>query len=62
MLLCLWDFPGKSTGVDCHFIVQGIFPTQKSNPHLLPFQANSLPLSHQGGPEIVIQGNKFWKE
>ena len=30
-LLCLWDFPGKDTGVGCHFLLQGIFPTQGSN-------------------------------
>ena len=29
------DFPGKNTGVGCHFFLQGIFPTQRSNPHLL---------------------------
>ena len=23
--------PGKSTGVRCHFLLQGIFPTQESN-------------------------------
>ena len=22
-LLCPWDFPGKSTGVGCHFLLQG---------------------------------------
>ena len=33
-LLCPWDFPGNSTGVDCHFLLQGIFPTQGSNPGL----------------------------
>ena len=22
-LLCLWDFPGKNTGVSCHFLLQG---------------------------------------
>ena len=27
--------PGKNTGVDCHFLPQGIFPTQGSNPDLL---------------------------
>ena len=35
----VWDFPGKNAGVDCHFLLQGIFPTQVSNPcllHLLP--------------------------
>ena len=26
-LLCPWDFPGNSTGVGCHFLLQGIFPT-----------------------------------
>ena len=34
-LLCPWDFPGKNTGVDCHALLQGIFPTQGSNPRLL---------------------------
>ena len=34
-LLCPWDSPGKNTGVGCHFLLQGIFPTQGSNPHLL---------------------------
>ena len=27
-LLCPWDFPGNSPVVDCHFLLQGIFPTQ----------------------------------
>ena len=27
-LACSWDFPGKNTGVRCHFLLQGIFPTQ----------------------------------
>ena len=29
------DFPGKHTGVGCHFLLQGIFPTQGWNPGLL---------------------------
>ena len=33
-LLCPWDFPGKKTGVGCHFLLQGIFLTQESNPGL----------------------------
>ena len=33
-LLCPWDFPGNSTGMDCHFLLQGIFLTQGSNPGL----------------------------
>ena len=31
---CPWNFPGKNTGVVCHFLLQGIFPTQGSNPGL----------------------------
>ena len=27
-LLCPWDFPGKNSGVGCHFLLQGIFPTE----------------------------------
>ena len=44
-LLCPWDFSGKNTGVGCHFLLQGIFPTQGSTPCLLRWQADSLPLS-----------------
>ena len=33
-----------------HFLLQGIFLTQGSNPCLLHWQADSLPLSHQGSP------------
>ena len=40
-LLCPWNFPGKNTGVldnpgvGCHFLLQGLFPTQGMNPCLL---------------------------
>ena len=34
-LLCPGDFPGKNTGMGCHFLLQGIFPIQGSNPLLL---------------------------
>ena len=50
-LLCPWDFPGKNTGVGCHALLQGIFPTQGSNPHLLRllhWQVGSLPLAPPG--------------
>ena len=33
-LLCPWGFPGKNTGVGCHFLLQGIFSTQELNLHL----------------------------
>ena len=28
-LLCPWNFPGENTGVSCHFLLQGIFPTRE---------------------------------
>ena len=34
-ILCLWDSPGKNTGVGCYVLLQGIFPTQISNLLLL---------------------------
>ena len=52
-LLCPWDSPSKNTGADCHFLLQGIFPTQESKLHLLclfHWQADSLPLCHLGSP------------
>ena len=51
--LCPWNFPGKNTGVGCHFLLQGIFQTQGLNPcplHLLLWQVDSLPLHHLGSP------------
>ena len=40
------DSPGKVAGVGCHFLPQGIFPTQGSNPCLLHCRW-TLYLSHQ---------------
>ena len=42
-LHCLWDSPGKNTGVGCHALLQGIFPAQGLNPYLLHWQLASLP-------------------
>ena len=42
------DPPGKNTGVGFHALLQGIFPTQGSNPcllRLLHWQTGSLPLA-----------------
>ena len=52
-LLSPWEFPGKNIGVGCHFLLQGIILTQGLNLsllNLLHWQANSLPLNHQGKP------------
>ena len=39
-LLCLWDSPGKNTGMGSHALLQGIFPTQGS-PVFLKFLAST---------------------
>ena len=49
-LLCPWDSPGKNSGVGCHFLLQGIFPTQGSNLGLLNCKQILYHLSHQGSP------------
>ena len=52
-LLCPWDFPGKNTGVGCHFLLQGIVTTQELN--LCLQQVDSLPLSHPSVPKYLRQ-------
>ena len=49
-LLGPWDFPGMNTGAGCHFLFQGIFPTQGSNPGLLHCRQTLYCLSYQGSP------------
>ena len=54
-------FPGKNTGVCCHFLLPGIFLTQGSNlrpQYLLHWQVNSLPLSHLGSPHAHTHTSK----
>ena len=52
-LLCPWDFPGKNTGVGCHSLLQGIFPTQGSNSGLLHCGWILYQLSYQGSPRTL---------
>ena len=61
--LCPWDSPGKDTGVGCHALLQGSYPTQGLNPYLfglLHLHAGSLPLHHLGSPPVLQQTPKFW--
>ena len=51
---CPWDFLGKNIRVSFHFLLQGIFPIQRSDLCLLNWQADSLPLSHQGSPNCTV--------
>ena len=43
---CLWNSPGKNTGVGCHFLLQGIFWNQGSNSGLLHCRWILYHLSH----------------
>ena len=58
-LLCPWDFPGKNTGVGCHALLQGIFPTQGLNPHLeSPALAGEF-LNHCANQEVQYREGQF---
>ena len=47
------DSPGKDTGVGCQALLQGIFPSQGSNPRVLHCKWILHHLSHQGSPLCV---------
>ena len=47
------DSSGKNTGVGCHALLQGIFPTQGLNLGLLHCRQILYHLSHQGSPRIL---------
>ena len=60
------DSPGKKTGVGCHALLQGIFPTQGWNPGPPALQVDSLPTEPPGKPKntgvdslSLLQGS-FW--
>ena len=48
-----WNSPGKNAGVGSHFLLQGIVPTQRSNPRLPVGRQILFSLSHQGSPFII---------
>ena len=48
-----WDFPGKNTGVGCHFLLQEIFLTQGLNSGLPHYRQTLCHLSHQGSPQHI---------
>ena len=61
-LLCLWDSPGKKTGVGCHALLWEIFLTQGSGLHLLSllhWRVGSLPLVLPGKPQSLGKSIDF---
>ena len=54
-----WNFPGKSTGVGWHFLLQGMFLAQGSNLCLLHWRQMLLPSEPPGKPN---KAKSFCKE
>ena len=54
-LLCPHGFSRQYTGMGCHALLQGIFPTQGSYPGLLHCRQILYQLSHQGSPHSVYK-------
>ena len=54
-LLYPWDFPGKITRVGCHFLLQGIFPTQGSNLGLMHCRQILYHLNHSGAQRAISE-------
>ena len=48
------ESPSQNTGVDIHSLLQGILPTQESNPGLLHCRQILYQLSHHGSPYVPI--------
>ena len=48
-----WNSPGQNTAVGSLSLLQGIFPTQGSNPGLLQCRRILYQLSHKGSPRIL---------
>ena len=54
-----WNSPGQNTGVGSLSLLQGIFPTQESNPGLPHCRRIHYQLSHQGSPLNVYPTSYF---
>ena len=52
-LLCPWNSPGKNAGIGCRALLQGIFPTEGSNPGLQHCRQILYQLRHKGSPRIL---------
>ena len=52
-LYSTWNSPGQNTGVGSLSLLQGIFPTQESNPDLPHCRQILYQLSHKGSPRTL---------
>ena len=59
-LLCPWDFPGKNTGVCCHFLLQGINPETEPESPASPALAGGFFTTEPPGKPLIHMGySKF---
>ena len=54
-------FSGKNTRVGCHLLLQGIIPSQESNPGILHYRQILCHLSHQDSPMLGLIVYKCWE-
>ena len=48
-------FSMENTGVGCHALLQGIFPTQESHLSLLHCRQILYRLSYEGSPQLIVR-------
>ena len=62
-----WNPPGQNTEVGSLSFLQGIFPTQGSNPSLPHCRQILYQLNHKGSPypissiQVLVPGSAFWR-
>ena len=56
-LLCPWDFPGKNTGVGCHFLLQCVKVKLLSHVQLL---ATPWTVAYQAPPPMGFPRQEYW--
>ena len=64
-----WNSPGQNTGVGSLFLLQGVFPTQGSNPGLPHCRQTLYQLSHKGSPiklgrreNLLLRSEELWSQ
>ena len=62
LFFCLWNSPSRNTWLGCHFILQGIFSIQESNPGLLHCRQNLYWLSYEGNRKNQLYSNQKKKK
>ena len=62
LFFCLWNSPSRNTWLGCHFMLQGIFSIQESNPGLLHCRQNLYWLSYEGNCKNQLYSNQKKKK